>query len=163
MADSKLPDNQAGHEKGTTVTLAAQAGANIVFESAGMLASLLSCSLEALVIDNDMLGSIARTVRGIEVNDDSVAIEVIKDVINGPGHFLGHSQTLDVMQTEYVYPLVGDRLSPDDWKDAGSLNVRQRANKVVKEILEGPMPTHISPDSDLLIREMFPIHLPSRN
>ena len=163
MADSKLPDNQAGHEKGTTVTLAAQAGANIVFESAGMLASLLACSLEALVIDNDMLGSIARTVRGIEVNDESVAIEVIKDVINGPGHFLGHAQTLDVMQTEYVYPLVGDRLSPDDWKDAGSLDVRQRANRVVKEILDGPAPTHISADSDSLIREMFPIHLPSGN
>ena len=163
MADSKLPDNQAGHEKGTTVTLAAQAGAHRVCESAGMLASLLACSLEALVIDNDMLGSIARTVRGIEVNDESVAIEVIKDVINGPGHFLGHAQTLDVMQTEYVYPLVGDRLSPDDWKDAGSLDVRQRANKVVKEILDGPAPTHISADSDSLIREMFPIHLPSGN
>ena len=91
------------------------------------------------------------------------SIEVIKDVINGPGHFLGHTQTLDVMQTEYVYPLVGDRLSPDDWKDAGSLDVRQRANKVVKEILEGPLPTHIPPDSDSLIREMFTIHLPSRN
>ena len=128
-----------------------------------MLASLLSCSLEALVIDNDMLGSIARTVRGIEVNDESVAIEVIKDVINGPGHFLGHSQTLDVMQTEYFYPQVGDRQSPDDWKDAGSLDVRQRANKVVREILEGPLPTHISPNSDSLIREMFPIHLDFEN
>jgi len=67
------------------------------------------------------------------------------------------------MQTEYVYPLVGDRLSPDDWKNAGALDVRQRANKVVKEILGGPLPTHIPPDSDSLIREMFPIHLPSGN
>ena len=38
------------------VTLAGHAGANLVYESAGMLASILSCSLEALVIDNDMLG-----------------------------------------------------------------------------------------------------------
>ena len=159
MADSKLPDNQAGHEKGTTVTLAAQAGANIVFESAGMLASLLSCSLEALVVDNDMLGSIARTVRGIEVDDESVAVEVIKDVIEGPGHFLGHPQTLEVMQTEYVYPLVGDRLSPDDWKDAGSLDVRVRANSKVLEILSSSLPSHISSDADSLIREMFPIRL----
>ena len=81
----------------------------------------------------------------------------------GPGHFLGHAQTLDVMQTEYFYPLVGDRQSPDDWKDAGSLDVRQRANKVVRKILEGSLPTHISPDSDSLIREMFPIHLDFEN
>ena len=69
MADSKLPDQQAGHEKGTTVTLAAQAGANVVFESAGMLASLLACSLETLVIDNDLLGAVTRTIRGIEIDD----------------------------------------------------------------------------------------------
>ena len=59
--------------------------------------------------------------------------------------------------------LVGDRQSPDDWKDAGSLDVRQRANKVVRKILEGSLPTHISPDSDSLIREMFPIHLDFEN
>ena len=66
MADSKLPDNQAGYEKGITVSLAAHAGANLIYESAGMLGSLLGCSLEALVIDNDMMGSINRTVRGID-------------------------------------------------------------------------------------------------
>ena len=163
MADSKLPDNQAGHEKGTTVTLAAQAGANIVYESAGMLGSLLGCSLESLIIDNDMLGSIARTVRGIEVNEDTMSVAVIKDVIKGDGHFLGHSQTLNVMQTEYVYPIVGDRLSPDDWKDAGSLDVRDRAYTKVKEILEGPMPNHISTEADLMIKKMFPIRLDGYN
>ena len=52
MTDSKVPDNQAGYEKGINVALAGHAGANLVYESAGMLGSLLSCSLEALVIDN---------------------------------------------------------------------------------------------------------------
>ena len=63
------------------------------------------------------------------------------------------------MQTEYVYPLVGDRLSPDDWKDAGSLDVRERANSKVLEILSEPLPSHISAAADSLIREMFPIRL----
>ena len=72
MADSKVPDNQAGHEKGLTVALAGHAGANLVYESAGMLASLLACSYEALVIDNDMLGAVNRTVRGIEVTPDNL-------------------------------------------------------------------------------------------
>ena len=67
MADSKIPDAQAGHEKGLTVGLAGNAGANLVYESAGMLGSLLICSPEMLVIDNDLLGAANRTVRGIEV------------------------------------------------------------------------------------------------
>jgi len=159
MADSKLPDQQAGYEKGTTVTLAAQAGANVVFESAGMLASLLACSLETLVIDNDLLGAIARTVRGIEVDTDSLAVDVIREVVEGPGHFLGHEQTLRVMQTEYIYPSVGDRLSPEDWADAGSLDVRARAHQRVEEILSLPAPSHVRPEADALIRELFPIHL----
>ncbi|MED5361055.1 MAG: trimethylamine methyltransferase family protein, partial [Actinomycetota bacterium] len=159
MADSKLPDQQAGHEKGTTVTLAAQAGANVVFESAGMLASLLACSLETLVIDNDLLGAVTRTIRGIEIDDETLSVEVIRDVVQGAGHFLGHQQTLDVMQTEYVYPAVGDRLSPEDWADAGSLDVRQRARQRVIDILAQPSPSHIDEHADQLIREMFPIHL----
>ena len=159
MADSKLPDQQAGHEKGTTITLAAQAGANVVFESAGMLASLLACSLETLVIDNDLLGAVARTIRGIEVDSDTLSLQVIQDVVEGAGHFLGHEQTLRVMQTEYLYPSVSDRSSPEDWSDAGSLDVRQRAHLRVNEILSLPPPSHIDAAADQLIREMFPIHL----
>ena len=141
MADSKLPDNQAGYEKGITTTLAGQAGANLVYESAGMLGSLLGCSLEALVIDNDMLGSVNRTVRGIDVTEESLSMQVIKDTIDGAGHFLGSDQTLHLMQREYVYPLVGDRNNPDDWKDLGSTNVAERAHEHVKEVLRSHFPT----------------------
>ena len=64
MSDSKLPDNQAGFEKGLTMGLAALSGGGFVYESAGMLASLLGCSFEAMVIDDDMLSSIRRIARG---------------------------------------------------------------------------------------------------
>lgn len=162
MADSKVADQQAGHEKGTTVTLAAHAGANLVYESAGMLASLLACSLEAMVIDNDMLGSINRTIRGIEVDDATLSVEVIRDVVNGVGHFLGHQQTLDLMLTEYIYPTIGDRNSPEDWKDAGATSAPQRAHKYVNDVLAGPLPSHIPADIDAAIRERYDIQLPSQ-
>ena len=155
MADSKLPDNQAGYEKGITTTLAGQAGANLVYESAGMLGSLLACSLEALVIDNDMLGSVNRTVRGIEVTEESMSAQVIKDTIYGPGHFLGSEQTLHLMQREYVYPVVGDRNNPDDWKDLGSTNVAERAHEHVKQVLSSHYPSHITPEQDAWIRNRF--------
>ncbi|MCE2526896.1 MAG: trimethylamine methyltransferase family protein [Actinomycetia bacterium] len=160
MTDSKLIDGQAGHEKGLTVALAALSGSNLVYESAGMMASILACSLEMMVIDNDMLGAINRTVRGIEVNPDSLATQVIRDVVSGEGHFLGHEQTLRVMQREYVYPQVGDRLSPDDWTDAGALSVSDRAHAYVIETLASHFPGHVPPGVDDLIRERFPIRLP---
>jgi len=162
MADSKLPDNQAGHEKANAITLAANAGANIVYESAGMLASLLGCSLEALVIDNDMLGAIMRTVRGVEVTPETLSIDVIRDVVDGPGHFLGHAQTLSIMQSEYTYPQVGDRLSPDDWVDAGAKAVHEAAHEYVANVLTEHRPDHLDPDIDAAIRERFDIRLERR-
>ncbi len=159
MADAKVPDAQAGHEKGLTVALAAQAGANIIYESAGMLASLLACSLETMVIDNDLLGAVNRTVRGIEVNDATLGADVIRDVVRGAGHFLGHQQTLGLMQREYIYPLVGDRLSPDDWVDAGAKTAADRAHEYVISTLGSHHPDHIDGELDTQIRERFPIRL----
>ena len=162
MADSKIPDNQAGYEKGINIALAGQAGANLVYESAGMLASILSCSLEALVIDNDMLGSINRTVRGIEVNEETLSAELIAEVIAGPGHFLGSPQTLELMQREYVYPEIGDRDTPDNWLDAGGKDARDRAHEHVQRVLAEHRPTHLAADVDARIRAAFPIGLPPR-
>ncbi|MFW2382111.1 MAG: trimethylamine methyltransferase family protein [Acidimicrobiales bacterium] len=155
MADSKLPDNQAGHEKSLAISLAANAGANIVYESAGMLASLMACSLEAMVIDNDMLGAINRTVRGIEITPDSLSTEAMRDVVYGAGHFLGHEQTLSIMQSEYTYPLVGDRNSPDDWVDAGARNVKDVAHDYVTRTLESHWPDHVPAENDAKIRAAF--------
>jgi trimethylamine--corrinoid protein Co-methyltransferase len=164
MADSKIPDAQSGYEKGYTNTLAGHSGANLVYESAGMQGSLLGTSLEGYVIDNDMLGAINRTIRGIEVDADSLSIEVMREVcIEGPVHYLGHEQTLKLMKRDYVYPEVGDRLSPKDWAEQGSTDVLQRAKKRVEEILGGDRPSHIPDDVDAKIREMLEIRLPREN
>ncbi len=160
MADSKLPDNQAGYEKALTIALAAHAGANVIYESAGMLGSLLGHSLEALVIDNDMMGSINRTVRGIEVNEETISADVIASVISGAQHFLGEDQTLELMQTEYTYPVIADRLSPDDWVDAGAKDARDAAHEHVVATLASHHPTHVSRAAEDEIRSRFPIRLP---
>ncbi len=120
MTDAKLPDNQAGFEKGVTTTIVALAGGNFVSESAGMLASLVGVSYEALVIDNDMLGLVQRTLRGIEVTDETLSVEVMREVAGGAGHYLGHAETLERMESEYLYPRIADRRSPDSWREAGA-------------------------------------------
>ncbi len=67
MSDSKVPDNQAGYEKAMTMTLAALSGEGFVYESAGMLASLLGCSIEALIIDDEMLSSLKPLYRDLGI------------------------------------------------------------------------------------------------
>lgn len=160
MSDSKLPDNQAGFEKALTMVLASLSGGGFVYESAGMLASLLGCSHEAMMIDNDMLSSIRRIARGIEVTDDTLSVDVIADTVAGPGHFLGAEQTLDLMQSEFVYPRHADRSPPDDWRDAGGTDIWQRARVAAKEVLTAHRPTHISLETDRHIRDAYNIHLP---
>ena len=66
ITDAKVPDAQHGYEKCLAVSQAAHAGANIITQACGMQASLLGASLEGYVVDNDMLGAILRTVRGVE-------------------------------------------------------------------------------------------------
>ncbi len=161
MTDSKVPDAQSGFEKGYTEALAALAGANMVYESAGMHASLLGCCFESFVIDNDLIGSVLRTVRGIEVTEDSVSIEAMREVcLQGPGHFLGHGQTLDLMQVDYVYPEVGCRRSPKEWVEEGSPDVRQTARARVQEILSRHYPGHVDLALDARLRKRFPVRLP---
>jgi trimethylamine--corrinoid protein Co-methyltransferase len=164
MSDAKLPDAQAGYEKGMTNLLAAQAGGNIIYEAAGMHASLLGCCFESYVIDNDMLGAILRTVRGIEVSEDSVSVEPIRNVCTaGPGHFLGHEQTLQLMQTEYLYPEVADRSSPKEWAERGFEDLLDRARARMHAILSEHYPAYIEPALDREIRARFPIRLPRAN
>ncbi|GAB5467289.1 MAG: trimethylamine methyltransferase family protein [Rhodospirillales bacterium] len=161
MADSKLPDAQAGFEKATTTLLAGLAGASMVHEAAGMHASLLGCALESFVIDNDMLGSVLRTVRGIEVSEDSLSLEVIRQVNEGgAGHYLGHDQTLQLMQSEYHYPPLSDRQTPGAWEEAGGEDIVARARSQVEATLANHFPDHLSEALDAEIRGRFDIRLP---
>ena len=166
MADSKLPDIQSGYEKGITNVMAGLSGLNLVYESAGMHASLLGFCLESLIIDNDMLGHSLRCVRGIEVSDEALSIDTIADVcLNGPGHYLGNEQTLKLMQTEYFYPAIGDRFSPKEWNEKGKPDILQRAIAEKKRILETRFPSHVPRAIDDKLRMRFGnlIHLPRKS
>lgn len=161
MADAKLPDAQSGYEKGYTTTLAAHSGTNLVYESAGMHASLLGVCYESMVIDNDMLGAINRTVRGIEVNDETVSLQTMRDVcLDGPNHYLGHDQTLGLMQKDYIYPDVGDRSSPKEWYERAKPELNKTARQRVDTLLGSHFPTHIAAETDAAIRQKFDIKLP---
>ncbi|MCR9255291.1 MAG: trimethylamine methyltransferase family protein [Alphaproteobacteria bacterium] len=161
MSDSKAPDMQAGYERGIANVMAGLSGLNLIYESVGMHASLLSFCPESLIIDDDMIGQCLRCVRGIEVTDETLAFETIRQVcVEGPGHYLGHAQTLSMMQTEYIYPRLGDRSSPKEWLEKGRPDLVQNAIAAKKEILATRFPGHVPEAVDQAIRERFNIVLP---
>jgi len=161
MSDSKTPDIQAGFEKGITTTLAGLSGLNMIYESAGMHGSLMGFCFESLIIDNDILGQALRIVRGIEVTPETLSLDTIREVcLGGPEHFLGTDQTLKLMQTEYVYPAIANRMSPKEWEESQKPVLVAEASKRKNQILEQHFPTYISDALDEKLRARFNILLP---
>ncbi len=155
ITDSKLPDMQAGWEQGITNTLAGLAGLNMCYEAVGMHASLLGFCMESLIMGDDLLGQAMRCVRGIDVTEDNTSIEAMKEVcLGGPGHYLGSEQTLNLMQTEYIYPKVANRMSPKEWNEANKPILLDKAIARKNEILakSGCM---VAPEIDAAIRAKY--------
>ena len=160
IADSKLPDMQAGWEQATSNVMAGLSGLNMVYEAVGMHASLLGFCFESLVLGDDMLGQAMRCVRGIEVDEDALAFEVMQSVcLEGPGHYLGTAETLARMERDYVYPALADRSSPGEWAEKGAPDLVEKAAAKKRAILEGSNPAALPADVEAFVRSRYEILL----
>jgi trimethylamine--corrinoid protein Co-methyltransferase len=157
--DSKIPDAQSGYEKCLTVAQAVHSGASIVTQASGAQASLMGISLEAMLIDNDMLGAILRSTAKIDVSADTVSADTIGMVAKGVGHFLGEADTYARMHSDFLYPALADRTVIDVWEAAGSRDIRDVATDQVKIVLDTHHPYYIDEESDRILREALPIKL----
>ena len=103
-----------------------------------------------------------RSVRGIEVTEETLAIEAMRAVAEeGTGHYLGHPMTLERMTTEHFFPDISDRQSPSEWEEAGALDVVQRASAKTREVFSSYFPDHIPSDLDQRVRQSFGIRIPA--
>lgn len=162
IADAKLPDMQAGWEQATSNVMAGLSGLNMVYEAAGMHASLLGFCLESLILGDDLIGQALRCTRGIEVDEDTLSLEVIRATcIGGPGHYLGAEQTLGRMQTDYLYPCIANRSSPKEWDELGKPDLIAKATEKKMKILSERAAARFDPVTDAAIRAQFKIHLPA--
>lgn len=152
MADAKAPDAQMGAEKAMTALAAGLAGANMVYESAGMMGALLGASFEAFVLDDEMLSHVYRVIRGVEVTPETLSYDAIAAAVAGEGHFLGGAATMAAMERDYVYPSLADRDAPSKWQEAGGPTAWDRARERAKEMLAAPDPQHLAPRADKAIR-----------
>jgi len=146
MSDAKAIDAQMGLEKAMSSLGVGLSGCNMVYESAGMTASLLGASFEAMLIDDEMLSQVYRVLRGIEVNEETLGFDAIEQAVYGDGHFLGAQHTINAMQRDYFWPsALTDRQQPVAWEEDGAKDMWQRANEKVQGILASHQPDYVEP------------------
>lgn len=138
-----MVDAQSGFEKTITGMLPALAGANVVYGS-GMLEVGITFDLAQLVIDNEIAGMIKKAVNGVTVNDETLSVDIIKEMGIGKD-YLSHESTYNYMKSTSHSKLI-DRRMREDWQAAGEKDIYQRAREKVFDILDNHKPAPLSDD-----------------
>jgi trimethylamine--corrinoid protein Co-methyltransferase len=155
MTDSKVVDCQAGFESGMTNLLVAMAGADYIHDAAGLMEFDLTVSYEKLVIDDEIIGRCMRVLRGIEVTDETLSVDLIEEVGAG-GDFLGQEHTVRYMRSEFAKATISDRETRAKWAEQGKKDAFRRAHERVLDILARHQPRDIPAELDAQIRRRFP-------
>jgi trimethylamine--corrinoid protein Co-methyltransferase len=142
VTESKLPDIQCGYEKMSATIMTALAGGNYIHDTAGLIESGMTVAYEQVVIDDEINGMVMRAVQGIEVSEETMAVEVVKSVGAG-GHFLAEQHTIDHMKSEFYMPRVANRTNRLKWELEGSMDGREKARTIAKKILSKHQPLPI--------------------
>lgn len=156
LCDSKVFDAQAGYEKMLTALMPCLSGLNLI-SGMGLVASETVVSYEQLVVDDEIAGMVKRVLDGIDFRDETLAIDVIKDV-GLEGNFLAKKHTLQFAESEHWVPKISDRRLPDIWIRGGAPKVyqkaRERALRILSEYRQPPLPKEISMELRNMIKEM---------
>jgi len=153
LSDSLLSDAQSGYEKMLTTAVPALAGLNYI-SGMGLNESENLQSLAQLVIDDEIVGMVWRLMRGVLVDEEHLATNLIMKT--GPdGNFLDSDHTLRYFREEFFDPEISNRMKYERWQDNGSLPVHRRAQERAGQIL-----TKHHPEQELdekLAREIYAI------
>ncbi|OQY50153.1 MAG: hypothetical protein B6230_06870 [Desulfobacteraceae bacterium 4572_89] len=134
-----------------TGLLPALSGCNVIY-GLGMLEMGITFDLAQLVLDNEVAGLIKRTVCGIEVNDETLSLDTIKEI--GPfKDYLAHESTFKNMRLTTTPKLMDRRMRPR-WEKDGSKDAYERAREEVKHILETYEPPKLSDEVLKKVREI---------
>lgn len=154
VTDAKIPDIQSGFEKGVSYLLVAMAGADYIHLAAGMLDSGNSISYEQFIIDNEILGMVHRLISGIDVNQKTLAVDVIENV--GPGgNYVTEEHTVKHMFEQFFYPSLAIRMNFDRWKEQNEPSPLTNAHELAHTWLEEVEPV-LSLEELLEIKSKFP-------
>ena len=128
-------DAQAGYESTMALWGALSGGTNFLMHGAGWMEGGLSASFEKMIVDADLLQMMATYMQGIEISEDSLGLNAIKDV--GPGgHFFGTGHTMSRYKNAFYSPMISDWRNFESWSEAGSPMAIDKANQVYKQLLK---------------------------
>ncbi len=149
--DAKVLDQQTGMEVTLSLLTALLHGANIVHD-VGFMDSGLQGSLQLQVIANDTIGFLRAMTRGVVVDDETLALDVVEEM--GPtGTYLDHPHTLRHFR-EPFYSRLADKGTYSQWQERGATTMEQRAAEQVDEILDSHEPEPLPEDVQRGIREI---------
>jgi trimethylamine--corrinoid protein Co-methyltransferase len=152
LNNSKVPDAQAAYETQMTLWPAVLGHANLIVHSAGWLEAGLVCSFEKFILDVEGLAMLYDFFDGIEISDETLALDSIAEI--GPGgHHFGTLHTLARYRTEFYLPIISDRQNYDAWAENGALDAAQRAHRVWKQLLATYEPPALEPAIEEALRE----------
>jgi trimethylamine--corrinoid protein Co-methyltransferase len=151
--DSKTLDEQAAIEGSLSCFFSALTGGDLCHD-VGYTESAMTGSVLQLAMMDEAIGYARRITRGIEVNDDTLAVEVINHV--GPnGHYLREQHTRRYFKSEFWYPKLCDRRNFEEWDMLGRTTMRDRTIARVHDILASHQPSPIKPETESVIREVL--------
>jgi len=151
--DSKCLDEQAALEGALSSYFSALSGGDLCHD-VGYTESGMTGSIFQTVMMDEAIGYSRRITRGIEVNEDTLATDVIHNV--GPdGHYLYEDHTMRHFKTEFWYPTLCDRRNYEEWEAAGAKPMRQRVIDRTHAILGSHTPSAVRPETVEAIRTVM--------
>ncbi|MEN8171811.1 MAG: trimethylamine methyltransferase family protein [Chloroflexota bacterium] len=151
--DSKTFDEQAIIEGSLSVYFSALTGGDLCHD-VGYTESAMTGSVFQLTAMDESIGYARRITRGIEVNEETLAVDVINNV--GPnGHYLREQHTRDHYKTEFWYPNLCNRRNYEEWEEEGKTTMKDRTYARVQDILSTHKATPIKPETEKVIEKVL--------
>ncbi|MBW2294497.1 MAG: trimethylamine methyltransferase family protein [Deltaproteobacteria bacterium] len=144
-SDSKLPDYQCAYEKSMNAVTQCMAGPNL-FLSGGSVYDELTWSPTVMVMDAEVHEMVGRIVTGIEVSEETLAVDLIRQVGPIPGFYLDKKHTRDWWRREQFIPELADRQSHAEWEASGAKGILERAQERLETLLKNHEPTPLPQD-----------------
>jgi len=153
-SDSKAADVQSGYEAMSAFS-AAMAGCSMIGE-AGTIDSNSTTDPVKLVIDNEVSGMVSTVLKGLNVDDETLALDLIKQI--GPGGlFMRTKHTLKHWREQQWEARISERRNWSEWEQSSSKDTYQRAKERAKDILKthypDPLPEDVSKLLDGILKE----------
>jgi trimethylamine--corrinoid protein Co-methyltransferase len=132
--DAKLIDAQAGAESAFAILAQGLAGLNLIHD-VGYIDSGMACSTAQLVLGDENIAMAKRFMRGVEVNPETLARDLIAKV--GPGgHYLDDDHTYQHFKNELWVPRLMARGAYDDWQSQGAKDTATRIQEKLADIVK---------------------------